>query len=804
MLKYALKNITSKPLRTVGIVLTIAIVVAMVFCMLSFKSAVYEFIYASETSSKGSSDILISTKSNTSRIVNISNELKNVDGIKEIIPSLTIYALFNDEYVQLRGYEKENIETIQTIKYLSKESLEFNSDSIVISKTCADRYNLSIGNKLDFKLGNYKASFYVWGISENSGYFLSDSPYQFIGTIDQISKLVIGTSSDLYNEIYIKVNDGIDANAVIIDIKSISAYSDLKVEHSKDEGTIKEKTASLTAPVVLSGAAVLALGIVFIVILFMMSAQEKISQIARYTIVGATKKQIFTMFLIESAIYALIGAIVGSLLAVGLFVGILKLTLSSLIVFSVDPLKLFGAAAIGFITSIVSSLIPMFKAFKGTVRENQLNLDKKSLAKILFPIASTILLIISIIIEFTVPSVKAIFAIITIALALLTIGLVVGLILQGVGKLISRASNPAIKYAGIGVDREKRFSKSITLMTVGMTVAMMLFMAWSLTTTIFNGYIDNFSNMIFVSNVKSDVNVEDFKNVASVDNATRMVWTEAELSDANFNKTINVLGSKDVLDMVEFKYISDESTVKSLVSSNQPYVLVDIAMNELYSVNVGDVLQLDIDGVKNDVIVGGILQHELFSGNYLIISSDNLITYFDKAVDTVLVTTEKDIDDCVGELRAAFASKNYYVVKVLDAYRWDKESMEAVFSLIGTLAIVVALFIFVVTVASSLIGRSTAEKERVAMLSSGMSKSTLLTMETYQHILISLISFAISFAISILLTASLIHALRLFGLYFNFMYEAWVVAASGGAMAILYAIVPVVLNYKKYYNIKKL
>ena len=69
--------------------------------------------------------------------------------------------------------------------------------------------------------------------------------------------------------------------------------------------------------------------------------------------------------------------------------------------------------------------------------------------------------------------------------------------------------------------------------------------------------------------------------------------------------------------------------------------------------------------------------------------------------------------------------------------------------------------------------------------------------------LATLVAFVLSFAFSVLITSCLIHALRLFGLYFEFMYEAWVVAAVGGAMSVGYTLIPLALCFKKGYNLKK-
>ncbi|MEG2274706.1 MAG: hypothetical protein RSC44_05165, partial [Clostridia bacterium] len=139
----------------------------------------------------------------------------------------------------------------------------------------------------------------------------------------------------------------------------------------------------------------------------------------------------------------------------------------------------------------------------------------------------------------------------------------------------------------------------------------------------------------------------------------------------------------------------------------------------------------------------------------------------------------------------------------LEAYRWDQQSMGAVFDLIGVLAVIITLFIFAVNLATVIVGRGTATRERQTMLSAGMSKNGLLKMEIYQHGIIALVAYVLSFAVSVLMTACLINAMRLFGLYFAFMYEAWIVAVVGFAIGVAYTILPLVLNFKKGYNLKR-
>ena len=808
MFKLALKNIISKPLRAVATVFAIAVAVAMIFAMLSFDSAVYEYIYSTQTAASGSSDILISTNSSSDRIMDVAEPLKKLDGVEGVYPSLTLYALLDGEYVQLRGFQQGEFEKLQKFELVGGDisSLDANTDNVIISKAAAEHFGLEINkSSIRLSLGNRNdVPFYVSAISENSGYFLSDSPYLVIGRIEGISRLLANIQTNrICNEIYVKAADGVDIDKLMDEISSIPQYSQMLVQRTGDNGYIKEQASSLSAPVILSGAAVFALGIAVIVLLFMMSENEKIALISKYAVIGATKKQIFAIFLTESAILAALGALIGSALAVGIFVGILKLTLSATVTFSISVWKLFGAALIGLASAIVSSLLPIMRSFKGTIRQNQINVGRRTrLAKIICPIFIA-LTVISVAIEFAVPAATAIMSVVSLALSLGTLGVCIATVLRGGATVVGKSSNPSAKLAAINIKREGRFARSVTMLGVGMTVSMMLFMAWSVTTSIFSDYISDFKDLVFVTNIQSGVDTAQFEEIDGVEYATKMVWKQGDLKGSGFDKTMNILGSKSALNLVEFEYVTPRADIERLLDSDTPYVFVDLALEKLYGVKVGDTLTLTLDGESRQVIVGGMLSHRLFSGNYIVMSEERIRELFGIAVDTVVVVANGDTSHAVDGLRAKFSSNNYYVVDVLTAYRWDMQSTSAVFDLVGTLAVVVTVFIFAATVAATLIGRVAAKKHRTALLNAGMSKRSLLAAEIIEHAIVAWVAYVLAYAVSVLLTACLIHALRLFGMYFEFMYNAWIVAVVGLAMGIAYLLLPIAFNFKKGYTIKK-
>ena len=190
MFKLALRNIKSKPWRTVVAVFGIAVAVAMIFAMLSFRSAVFDYISASETAVAGSSDIKIATKSSSTRITTVTPELDALEvqdgnGMRavdlSIYPSLYIYAQLADEYVQARGFDTGEFEALQKLDLLSGSTSSLNTDDVIISKSAAEHFGVDVGSPLTLSLGSNNTTVYVAAIAKNSGYFLDDSPYLIVG-----------------------------------------------------------------------------------------------------------------------------------------------------------------------------------------------------------------------------------------------------------------------------------------------------------------------------------------------------------------------------------------------------------------------------------------------------------------------------------------------------------------------------------------------------------------------------------------------------------------------------------------------
>lgn len=819
LFKLALRNITAKPVRAIATVIAIAAAIAMSFAMLSFKPAVYEFMYATQTAVSGGYDIRISTSSSSSRLTATSSLLDeagkpNVEGVQSVVPSFKLFATVDDEYVQARGFAygnentaAEDMQILQRIQ-VAEGSLDDIKlpDDIVISRAAAKHFGVGVGDCLRLTLGGRSKDLYVKVIARDSGYFLADSPYLVLGFSKTLSELM-GMSVELCNEIYVKTAPDVDVDAMTERIKAIPQYSDLLVGRAVDAGKVEEQSTSLTAPIVLAGAAVMLLSVCVVALLFLMGEKEKLSLLSSLRVIGATKGQILAVFATEGLLLAAVGALVGAGLAVGVYVGILRLTLSASAAFTISAWRLLAAAGIGFCVAVASSFLPAAVAFRRTVRANMLALDKKTpvgaILSAIFFVAFVALLATLLAADGLSAAAEAAIgiALLAVSLAVLAFGLPV--VIRLLGRAGEKSSVPVVKTASYRLAREKRPSRSAAVLGVGMAISMLLFMAWSLTTNIFSAYLKDFENMVIVSNVRADADLEQFQEVDGVGSAVKLVWKQGKLSSPALDRSVQIIGSADALKLANFRYVTDENIVRARLAGEGDYAFVDEAFCKLYEIGEGDALNLTVDGETRPVTVGGVLSHRLFNGAYVIVGEGLLDRLFGLKPDTVIVTTDSDVQQTAYALSEKFSSKNFYVVEALEAFRWDMQTVESVFDLIGTLAFTVAAFILAATVANTLVGRAGEHTVRRSLLSAGMSKDMLLSGEIAEHGAIALVSYAAAFVFSLPMTAGLISALKLFGLSFEFMFEAWVIATVGAVMGAFYALVPLILNFKRSYSLKK-
>lgn len=805
----ALRSLKAKPLRTLASVAAIAVAVAMFFCMFSFEGAVYDYVYAVETADFGDSDIIISQKSGGDRIAP-DDPLYDVEGVESVTATVSLYALLDgegeEEYLRLRGFDGGEVESLRDIDVVAGDisRMAENTDCVVISERMAERFGLGIDDSFSVRgmtATGRSVHFYVVAIAENSGYFASDSPYTVLGYSSRMSSVML-SGGTVYNEIFVKVAEGADISKVRERIAAIPEYSALTVAECLDLGYISTRARNLSAPVTIAGAAVALLCIAGVALVFTSGVRERRAYAAKLALVGGTKRRIFAMFALESALLAAAGAVIGSLVAVGIFALMLYIVLSSAMSFSVNAALLFAAAVTGALTAFAASLYPLVRVFSSTARENLVGAPEKGRAGLFATAALVLATLVSLCVENLLPGAKGALSAVNMVLVIACAAMAAPFIVKGFGRLAISSRSPSVIVAGVSSLRERRATRASSILAVGMTMSMLLFTAWSLTTSVFSDFTSEFEDMILVTNLSSDVDVSELEEVEGVRGAHLMVWRQAVISaDGMEEKTVNILGSATALELVEFEYATPREEVVAALAEGK--VILDGSVRELYGVDKGDFVLLDVDGETRRFEVGGIVRHNLFNGSYVIVSAETLGESFGLSADTVVLLADGDVGDVAREVRSRFADRNYYALPALAAYEWDTRALENVFDLIAALAFMLTALAYAVAIANVVVGRAYSERTRSTLLCAGLSRNGLLASETLEHAFSATSAFLLSLPVSALATMCLINALRMFGLYFGFMFDAASAVAAGLVLSAAYIAVPVIAGFKRGYGMRR-
>ena len=777
----ALKNLKAKPLRTLASVLAISVCVAMFFCMFSFESAVYEYVFAVETADQGDSDIMIAAKSGGNRIISVA-PLREVEGVEKVAATVSLYALAErgdepEEYVRLRGFEDGDVEALRAVE-LAEGELPVKSDDVIVSRAAAEHFGWRTGGVITVRkltsVGG-TVNFYIKGIAENTGYFLSDSPYTVLGYASAVSSVMI-SGTTVYNEVYVTVSEGADVSEVRERIAAMQEYRDHTVSECVDLDHISTRARNLAAPVTIAGAAVALLCLVGVALVFTSGTRDRRAYAAKLALVGATKKRLLGMFFVESAAICVVGAAIGMGLAVGIFALMLRIVLSSTLSFSVNAGLLVAAAAVGGAVAFGASLYPLARVFRASARENLVGApDKGRLGAVLTSLLAAVTLV-TLLIENLVPGGKGVLSAVNLVLVIACAAAAAPRLVRLTGRVMAKTNSPSAVAAGYSAARERRASGSAQILAVGMSVSMLLFTAWSLTTSVFSGLTAEFERMV--------------------------LWRQVSVSSPEMDAaTFNLLGSSGALELADFAYLTPREDVIAALAEGK--AVLDESVRELYGVDVGDTVTLDIDGQIGELEVGGIVRHELFNGSYVIVSAEALADAFGLSPDTVVVIASSDAADTAEMVRAHFADRNYYTVPALEAYEWDTKSLENVFDLIAALAFMLTALAFAVALANVFTGRAYASVTRSTLLGAGLPKNALLGAETLEHTVSAACAFIFALPASALAAMCLIHALRMFGLYFGFMYNAVAAVAAGLVIAAVYALIPVLFGFRRGYGMRR-
>ncbi|WP_028307087.1 ABC transporter permease [Desulfitibacter alkalitolerans] len=382
ILKFTLRNIKEKKLRTFLIILSVMLSAALYFGSTGLSKTIEKTYTQYLTKYYGTAEIMIYPNQNSPsafipdyQLNSFADELEYAVGVMH---GSGVYKVSRDEVLRFNilGYELDELSTMHTLVLSEQAGIEpFSGRKVIISRDTAQKYGLEIGENLALDVHGQRIHFKIVGIAQPTGLFLEDGrntyavvPKEYINSLNQVR----GKS----NTIYIKLLDGSQKNSFIE--RLAQEYPRYTVTETIREADIKEYTNQITQPFIMMVAIVILISIFIIYTSFKVIAYERIPVIGTFRSVGATRKMVNTVFLVESIVYGIIGGITGSFLGIGVLHVMAKLTtpswlqgITTHVVYT--PAQVLTTFALAVVLSFSSAFIPIWKVAKIPVKDIVLN-----------------------------------------------------------------------------------------------------------------------------------------------------------------------------------------------------------------------------------------------------------------------------------------------------------------------------------------------------------------------------------------------------------------------------------------------
>ncbi len=291
------------------------------------------------------------------------DEMRRITGIEHAIPVSAegdaISLRKESTYAGIYGMHGDDMQHILEID--KGHFLRGNSDNCVVGSILADKYDLRVGSKVTIKDTDFK----VVGI-------LAEQGFGFGVNADQAVIISHRMFSKLYD------TDGYDQ--VIVQVRNIEDVETVKAAIENRFNRREEVVTVMAMNVILEGANeffgyvskfIMGIGAISLVVagvsilnVMLMSTMERTKEIGIMKAIGASRKEIMTMFLLETVILGVFGSLIGGVLsfAGGFIINSIILKDISYLFAPSSLLYIILGMGFGVFTGLLGGLYPAWKA----------------------------------------------------------------------------------------------------------------------------------------------------------------------------------------------------------------------------------------------------------------------------------------------------------------------------------------------------------------------------------------------------------------------------------------------------------
>ena len=748
ILKHILRNIKEKKGRSLLIIISLMIASCVFILNLTIPNQIVEANKNRMKDAIGKSDILVASFEN----FNINDLKVNKEEIKSVGVN-QIGLIHKDKTLIIYGSDIEKCEELKLID----DEIDLNDNEIIINKATAEKYNYKENDIIKLEIDEVEYELKIRKILDNKGllYFKALSGLVNETTLNKIT----GNEENKYSTYYIDVVNDESIDNVKNYIKDNNS-KDYMVEKLVDEDVIRENN-SYTQMILLIIFVMATIMIFFVVnTLNKMIILERMPVIGTFRSIGASKKIMNLLLILENVMYGLLGGISGAIVSVIINNISIKLLLGGQEVnTNIEVSNLIYGILFGVILELIMSIGAIIKSNKYSIKNIMFD-DKNSKYRIgkRITILSFIFIIISICIYLFGNSNDMLIDLMSLILFWVGIAGIIPFTMMILSKILcfiaKKMNNGLLIIASKNLGNNKLLITSTRLVVISIAI-MLVIINVSVT---FNKMLDSFSYQfagcdLFIRDTSKEYEeynkLLNLKNIEQIDNVFMYSNEEVTFYDKKFDTAPMILGmKKSRADIQELNYkISD---------LKEDEILLDEIYLKNNNLKVGDTIKLNIKekNVSLDLKIMGTVNsfYQSIQREIIVMNEKTFINNISKVPFQVSVKANEnaDIKLIIEEIEKQLKDPDISIKTVDQFVKEQRSNINTIMSLFYIIIGLALTLVFVGIVNNQLISFMERTRELAVLNSVCMSKWQIIKMLIIENIVSNVVACIIGFAVAIM------------------------------------------------------
>ncbi|WP_195269722.1 FtsX-like permease family protein [Eubacterium sp. 1001713B170207_170306_E7] len=378
--RYILNNVRERKLRTAVMLLSIVLSCVLLFVSLCIGDSYEAAQRKMARGMAGSAAVAVSANPDQDGGA-VSIALSAVPELPEIgcaVGILEAKGLYNEEgYYEnfdLLAADPEKLSVINEPRLVSGETLRpLGKNGIVLPEKFTSKYGIRAGDTFSLEIGGEKRAFEVAAVAAYDTVFLRNTR-GFNALVSEESLRNLSGAAAGYSRILVSPAEGVSADQLSLALSAALSDTPYKVEKTYNEAQVQADARQKSMPFFLISFFSLVMSVFIIFSSYQVITLERLPVIGTFRSIGATRRAVTGILLMESLVYGVVSVI----LAIPAGVAVLGLLLRGLgdslsqgiaIPMLVSPVNILLSWAVAVLVSLLSAYIPVRRASGLPVKE---------------------------------------------------------------------------------------------------------------------------------------------------------------------------------------------------------------------------------------------------------------------------------------------------------------------------------------------------------------------------------------------------------------------------------------------------